>query len=602
MPNRRLFHCVILSFLILAVTAIWFFSGCAPLDPSIARLLNPDTVLINGNVITVDQDDRIVEAVAIKDGKILAVGKSTDIRQLAGNTARIIDLAGATVTPGLMDSHCHFSGTHMLYALDLAYPAVESIEDILQKIKKQVETLKPGDWIRGGGWDEGKLKELRYIYAADLDRVSPDNPVFISHTMGHYGTCNSYALKLAGITEATKDPDAGTIDRDENGQPTGVLKEAAQSLVTRLIPGLSDEQEREGLLKMIQGFHKEGMTGLKDPGISAKQWRHYQYLLDQGKLNVRVFALWWAPKTVDGAESLIDRIGSFTKPYITTGDDLLISGGVKCLIDGSGGARTAWLYSDWNKNYTDKDKGNVGYSVIDPEIYRKQVEMFHKAGLHVGTHAIGDRAIDWVMDTYKKAIDETPIKGLRHAIIHCNIPTDRAIQMMADMQSIYDAGYPEAQSPFTWWIGDTYAGNFGPERSLRLMPFKSYLDNGIVWGGGSDFAVTPFPARYGIWASIARKPLKGSYGLNPFGDEQSVDVRAALRSYTIWNAYLMFMEDKIGSIEVGKYADLAVWDKDMYSIETDEIKDLKCLMTLFAGEIVHEAEESPIHVTEPNRN
>jgi predicted amidohydrolase YtcJ len=159
---------------------------------------------------------------------------------------------------------------------------------------------------------------------------------------------------------------------------------------------------------------------------------------------------------------------------------------------------------------------------------------------------------------------------------------------MAEMQVRFDAAYPEPQANFTWWIGDTYAGNFGPERALRLNPFRTYLEKGIRWAGGSDYPVTPFPARYGIWASVAREPLLGVYGAHPYGSAESVDVRTALRSFTIWAARQMFLEEKVGSIEVGKYADLAVWDRDLYGIEADRIKELKCEMTLFQGKIVHD--------------
>jgi predicted amidohydrolase YtcJ len=484
----------------------------------------------------------------------------------------------------------------MLYTLDLSYPNVKSIAEVVEIVKAKIDTLRPEEWLRGRGWDEGKLSELRYIYASDLDPVSPNNPMWLGHTMGHYGVANSVALKLANITKETPDPPGGTIDRNPDGTPTGVLKESAQALVTRLIPELSPEQKQKGILRIIEEFNKEGMTAVKDPGVDADKWKLYQNILADGKLTVRVFGLWDVGTTIERAEALIDRVGTFTRPYISTGDDVLISGGIKMYLDGSGGARTGWLYEEWNKNYEDVDKGNYGYPVLDPDIYRKQVHLFHNAGLHVSTHAIGDRAIDWTLDSYALALNENPTEGLRHGIIHCNIPTDEAISKMADMQTEYDAGYPESQSTFTWWIGDTYAGNFGPKRSLRLKPFKTYLDRSILWAGGSDFSVTPHPARYGLWASIERKPLQGSYGSNPFGTEESIDIHNALRSYTIWAARQLFLEDKIGSIEVGKYADIAVWDKDMYGISPEEIRDLKCQMTLFRGEIVYQASDTNVSV------
>jgi len=398
---------------------------------------------------------------------------------------------------------------------------------------------------------------------------------------------NSYALKLANITKDTPDPPGGKIDRYPDGTPTGILKETAMGLITKLIPPYSKDQVKAGIVRLIEEFHENGMTAAKDGGIGPAKWKLYQELLSENKLTVRMFILWRAGKTLEAAQTLIDRVAPFTKPYISTGNDRLISGGIKLFLDGSGGGRTAWQYNEWNKNFTDIEKGNYGYPVMDPGAFRKIVKMYHDQGLHIGVHAIGDRAIDWTVDTFDMVLKDNPIHGLRHAIIHCNIPTDHAIEVIAKLQKQYDAAIPELQAPFMWDIGDTYAGNFGPERCLRFMPFKTYTEKGIIWGGGSDWNVTPFEAKYGIWATITRKPMIGTYGEQPYGTAQCVDVRTAQRSYTIWNARQMFLEDKIGSIEVGKYADIAAWDKDLYSIPTDEIKDLECQMTLFEGKIVY---------------
>jgi predicted amidohydrolase YtcJ len=276
-----------------------------------------------------------------------------------------------------------------------------------------------------------------------------------------------------------------------------------------------------------------------------------------------------------------------SRPYVSTGDDHLISGGVKLFIDGSGGARTAWLHDDWNKNLTDTDKGNRGYPASDHEVLRAMIQQYHDAGMHISAHAIGDRAIDWVVDSYALALKQTPTRGLRHGIIHANIPTDRAIDQIAELQRTYDAAYPEPSATFTWWIGDTYAGNFGRARAERLNPFATFRAKGILWANGSDFSVTPFPARYGIWSAVTRETLLGVHGRTPFGTKESVDVRTALRAVTIWAARQMFLEQKVGSIETGKYADLAVWDRDPYTIPTDQLKDMQCQMTIFNGKVVY---------------
>lgn len=546
-----------------------------------------DLVLINGKVLTVDAKDSVAQAIAIRDGKILAVGSTSTVRARGDKNARVIDLKGKTVTPGLIDSHGHFTEANALYELNFSDET--RIDGVARKLGEKVSTLKPGEWVRGEEWDESKLAENRYVYASDLDKVAPNNPVWFTQSTGHYGVANSYAMKLAGITKETKDPPAGTIDRDKNGEPTGVLKESAMRLVTRLIPRYTPEQERAGVLKIIADFNKEGLTAVKDPGIQQRKWDLYQALLKEDKLTVRVFALWLAGWSLESAQGAFHKLSALPKPPHAFGDGRLLSGGAKLYIDGSGGGRTGWMYGEWNKNSNGKDTGNTGYPTTEPEVYRQMVRLFHNGGFHVATHAVGDRGIDWVVDTYSQVLNEKPTKGLRHAIIHCNVPSDHAIDTMAELQRDYDAGFPEAQAEFMWWIGDTYSANYGPQRSLRILPFKTFVTKGVKWGGGSDYPVTPIPPRYGLWASVARLPEKGVYSKHPFGTAESVDIHVALRSYTIWAAHEIFLDDKIGSIEPGKDADLAVWDKDMYSIPTDDIKNLKCEMTFLRGQIVYQA-------------
>jgi predicted amidohydrolase YtcJ len=548
-----------------------------------------DLVLLNGKIITVDATDRIAQGMAIGGGRILAVGSNDDIRPHIGPATERVDLGGRAVTPGLLDAHAHFhsGGVQRLFVLDVSFPAVKSIEDVARAVRTQAAKLSAGGWVEGRGWDEGKLAEQRLITARDLDRAAGDHPVYLTQTTGHYGVANSLALKMAGIDRDTADPPNGTIDRYSDGTPTGVLKESAQNLVRRLIPPRSAAQSEQGIRELAKAFNAEGMTGAKDPGISEGAWNAYRRVQAEGGLTLRLFALWSGGASSDAATRFIGQRAATTRPYATTGDDHLISGGVKLFMDGSGGARTAWLYDDWNKNRNEVDRGNRGYPASDHEIIRAMILQYHDAGVHVSTHAIGDRAIDWIVDSYAMALKRKPTRGLRHGIIHANIPTDRAIDLMAELQRTYDAAYPEPSATFTWWIGDTYAGNFGSARALRLNPFATFRAKGILWANGSDFSVTPFPARYGLWSAVARETLLGVHGRAPFGHEESVDVRTALRAVTIWAARQMFLEQKIGSIEPGKYADVAVWDRDPYTIPTDQLKDMQCQMTVFNGKIVH---------------
>lgn len=237
-----------------------------------------DLVLLGGNIITVDGADRIAQAVAITGDRIVAVGTDDEIRDFVGADTEQVDLHGATVTPGLLDAHAHFSGGALdrSFVVDLSYPRVKSVSDIVATIAGEVAKREPGEWITGRGWDEGKLAELRYVYAADLDAVAPDNPVWLTHTMGHYGTANSAAMALAGVGGETVDPPGGTIDRRADGTLTGVFKESAQRLVSRLVPDFTPEQEREAIANLARAFNAEGMTGLKQPGMGQDTWDSFQ--------------------------------------------------------------------------------------------------------------------------------------------------------------------------------------------------------------------------------------------------------------------------------------------------------------------------------------
>ena len=550
-----------------------------------------DLIFVNGRVITVDSADRVVEAVAVRGERIVAVGTTAEIERLQGKGTRRVDLAGRAMTPGLIDAHAHFAAgsTDRIRLIDLSYPEVKTVVDVQAKVAARVATVAPGGWVEGRGWDEGKLTEKRLLTAADLDRVAPDHPVWLEHTTGHYGVANSAALKLAGIDRVTKDPPAGTIDRGPDGRPTGVLKEAAQFLVSRLIPPAADSIVVRGMKDLAQAFNAEGMTALKDPGISSATWDAYGKALADSGLTVRVFVLWSGGVDMATADTVIAKRAAMSRPYESTGNDRLIAGGVKLFMDGSGGARTAWVYDDWNRNSTDTDRGNTGYPATNPDTIRAMIKRYHDAGFHVSVHSIGDRAIDWVVESFAQALAATPAQGRRHGIIHANIPTDHAIDLLAELQKKYDAGYPEPSPAFTWWIGDTYAGNFGPIRSHRLNPFRTFQKKGIKWAGASDYNVTPFPARYGIWSAVAREPLLGVWGKDPFGRGEAVDVHAALRAFTIDAAHQLFLEKKTGSIEVGKYADLALWDRDPYTVPTAELKEMRCQLTVMNGRVVFEA-------------
>jgi len=466
----------------------------------------PDLILAHGTILTVDPHDSVAQAIAIRDGKVLAVATDEAILALKGPHTRLIDLHGRTATPGLIDSHAHVAEGGLGEVTAIQLSDATSVAEVVRRVRAKAAQLKSGDWILGEGWDEGKLAEHRYVLAADLDAAAPRNPVWLEHTTGHYGVANSYALRLGKVTASTANPTAGTIVHDRAGAPSGVLMERAEELVTKLIPPPTMEQRREGLVKMIETLHREGMTAIKDPDDTQEDWDAYKALLDAGQLTVHVCLLWHAGATLESARAVIKTIQALPRPPQSLGDGRLLSCGAKIYMDGSGAARTAWVYQEWHKNRTEVDKGNYGYPAVEPNVYRQMVRLLHQAGINVGTHAIGDRAIDWVVDTYAEVLHEKPTRGLRHSIIHANFATAHAMQVMAALQQQYDAGYPEMQPPFMWWIGDNYAANLDPDRSQRLEPLKTLLAHGVQWTGGSDYPVTPIPALRYLGGARAADP------------------------------------------------------------------------------------------------
>jgi predicted amidohydrolase YtcJ len=550
--------------------------------------INADLALLHGRVITVDAHDQVAEALAIANGRIIQVGSDREIERLIGPATHVIDLHGRGVTPGLIDAHAHVLSTGLSDLFEIDLSDARNMSDITQRVAQKAAAIKPGEWILGGGWDEGKLTEHRYPTAADLDHIAPANPVWLYNTSGHFGVANTAALKLAGIGPGTPAPAAGVIERGADGQPDGILKESAMDPILAALPPYSQMQRGLAIGHMLELAHSEGMTGFKDPDIDQNDWEAYRSAAADGRLNEYVCVLFHTPPTLDEAQSTLARIRAAQHDVAALGNSTLGVCGAKIYMDGSGVGRTGWMYGDWNRSLADVDVGNHGFPALDPSLYRRQVELFVAAGVTVGTHAIGDRAIDWVADTYAEALHSTPKRGLRLSIIHANLPTDHAIAVMADLQKRYDSGIPETQPEFLWWLGDTYPASLGAARSQRMIPLRAYLDRDMIWAGGSDADVTPFPARYGLWASVARESLNGTFGRTPFGMAQSADIHAALRSYTIWAARQLFIEKETGSLERGKFADIVIWDRDIYKVATAQLKDLACDATLFRGKLVYE--------------
>jgi predicted amidohydrolase YtcJ len=547
-----------------------------------------DLVLRHGVILTVDATDSVASAVAITHGRIVAVGSDARVGRWVGAKTKVIDLAGKTVTPGLIDTHAHLlsTGADEIVGVDLGRAA--SLAQLTALVKARVDATPAGEWVQGSRWNEGILAEHRGPTLAELDAISGGHPVLLENVTHHYAIVNSAALAIAKIDASTKDPAGGKIEHDATGKPTGMLREeSAVRLVSSHIPAITPEQYRMSVKNGIAVMHSEGMTGVKDLNYPV-EWAAYKDFASSGGLTIHACNLIWAGYSLESAKAALaeiqkDRAIEKELP----GGDLKVCG-AKILLDGSATGRTAWRYEEYPVDARHPAPTGHGFSTIEPDVYKKMVLLFNDAGVSVGTHAIGDRTIDLAVDAYAEALQQKPTVGLRHSIIHAHEPTDHAISVMAELQKKYDAGYPETQAEFLWWLGDTLPVSFGPERSKHLMPFATYRKNGILFASGSDYGVTPLAARYGLWASVAREPLKGTFGPHPFGMEEAVDVHTALKSYTIWAARQIFAETETGSVETGKWADLAVWDRNPYTVPTADLKEMKCMMTLYKGKVVFE--------------
>lgn len=534
-----------------------------------------DLVLLNGKVVTVDDDFSVAEAVAVKDRRILAVGPSAEIAEMAGAETEVIDLEGRTVLPGLIDSHLHMLGTgRAMSMLDCRTPPMRSIADIIAVVRGRVEEAEPGEWIQGRGWDQAKLAEHRNPTRWDLDEAVPDNPVYLTRTCGHVAVVNSRALELAGITRDTPQPVGGSIVKDGEGEPTGLLLERpAFWLVLKHVPPPDLDTKVEAIKLASLAFSEAGLTGVIEPGIVAEDMRAYQRALKESGLTVRVSMMLTALEGDEPVEESLRRIREF--PITTSfGDDMLRFLGLKLLIDGGIGPRTALLREPY-----EGEPDNYGILTMPEEKLQRLLDAGNTQGMLVGVHCAGGRAMDIVLKAFEETDRKRPIKGRRFTLIHAYQPSEENFEQCSRLGVVV-----ASQPSFLHYLGDSFYENVGPDRSKWVKPHRAWIDNGVVVAAGTDSPVTPHPPFVSLWAAIARRTeVKGTQ----MGTEQRVTREEAIRMYTINGAYLSFEEDVKGSIELGKLADLIVIDRDILTCPEDEIEETKVLRTILGGKTVY---------------
>lgn len=537
-----------------------------------------DTIFINGNIYTVTDDQPIVQAVAVKDGKILAFGSDDEIVSLKGDQTKTINLDGKMMTPGLIDSHAHFMGIGYS-KLNLDLMGLNSYEELVDKVKEKIQTLEPGEWVLGRGWHQDKWDSITSPIIGGfpthqlLSEVSPDNPVYLGHASGHAGLANARAMEIAGITSSTKSDDGGEVFKDEHGIPTGVFNETAENLIKKYIPKNDANRDQLAFEEALKECLKNGITSFHDAGVNFSIIDLYKKNISEGKLKVRIYAM------LSGSDHELLKHYFASGPEIGLGNDFLTIRSVKLYSDGALGSRGAWLLAP----YSDMP-GEVGHSTTPIEEIYKVCEEALRVGFQVCTHSIGDRANREVLNQYQKAFKTTECNSsdYRFRIEHAqhlhpdDISRFNALGVIAAMQAIH------MSSDRPWAID-----RLGKERiEDGAYVWQKLLKSGAVVINGTDAPVEPVNPMECFYASVTRKTLEG---FPPGGYEPSQKMTRiqALKSYTIDAAFGAFEEDIKGSIEIGKYADFAIFSYDFMKVPEKQILATEVEMTVVGGEVVY---------------
>ncbi|MFE7192584.1 amidohydrolase [Kitasatospora sp. NPDC057595] len=559
-----------------------------------------DLVLVDGDVLTVDAGFSTAQALAVRDGVITAVGSTAAVLGHAGPATRVVDLRGRTVLPGINDSHLHghaWGLNRPPLALDLNFPAVRSIADIVAAVAAAARAAAPGEWIVGRGWDVGYLAECRdgsrtLPDRADLDAAAPDNPVCLTDFSDHMAWVNSAALRAAGIGPATQPPPGGTIDADPAGHPTGILREAAQRAVHAHIPRADEHRRRAAITGAISALHALGTTSYTEPGLGpggegimagamgTGALRSYLDLARGGELHARV-SLLLLPSPMGGG--LPDVRAGLAELAALPLDDIdprrLAVLGVKLFADGVPPNRTAWMHDA----YRGGGHGALCVHGAAPALQAAEltamIAAVHAAGHQIGVHVTGDRAIDTVADAFAAAQRAHPRSDARHYLIHGDFATGRSLALLAEH------GYGVNMNPaIKWTISDLMDEVVGTERSGRMWPVRSALTAGVRLCASSDAPITEPDWRRGV-ASMLLRESKATGRTS--GPQERVGLPEAVRAYTSAPAVQDFAEHWKGTLEPGKVADLCVLGGRLADTSPHDLPDLPVDLTLFDGRAVH---------------
>jgi predicted amidohydrolase YtcJ len=524
----------------------------------VLRREEPEIILYNGNIWTVDEAQPRAQAVAISGGRFLVVGSNDDVLPFATARTRKLDLAFKCVLPGFNDAHAHpvESGVEHLHKVACDK---DSIEKIQKALRDRALQTPPGQWVLGFLYDDGKTP--RPINRHDLDAAVNDHPVLVQHRGSHTAFVNSMAFQLAKITEQTPDPPGGRLERDATGQLTGFVGDAAAQIFLRMIPPKNTRRDyRQGTALISKLFTSQGVTSACDADASPEDVQGYQDARDAGELAMRVYC------HISAAS-----LDHFMAAGIHTGfgDEWVRIGGVKQYADGSISERTAWL----SQPYIGIPNKYVGLQLSSREQLYETGSKAHRAGWQLATHANGDLAIDRILGVYEEIQKEMPRKDPRFRIEHCTLLNGGLIQRMRSLQAV-----PAPFSCYVYFHGDVMHF-YGQERTRHMFPMRSFLDAGLRPTDSSDYTASPSDPMMWLQSQLTRTDMKG----NVWGDNQRITLEEAIRCGTINGAYAAFEEDLKGSIRPGQLADLVVLDRDPFQTDPSELIKIQVERTMVGG-------------------
>jgi predicted amidohydrolase YtcJ len=566
--------------ILLAVLMVLTMASLSSAQPQTSA----DVIFISGNIYTGVGDftfttkngtlppftskvtQRSEQALASSQGKIIAIGTNEEIQKLKGPKTLVVDLGGHFVMPGFNDAHVHL-GSGGFEKLNVDLVGSKSLDDMKQRIAARVKTAAPGEWIQGRGWDHTLWADQKTPVRSDIDAVTGDHPAIFNRVDGHIAIANTAALKAAGITAQTPDPHGGKIDRDEKGEPTGILRETAMGAVFDKIPPPSAAQRRRAAELALEDAARWGITSAQD-NSDWEDFLAYEQMEKEGKLTLRIAE--WLP-----FDAPVDELKK-RRAHHAAGDPMLHTTMLKGFMDGSLGSRTAAMLAPY-----DDDPKNSGIPRYEQDKLNAAAAERASASFQLGFHAIGDRGARMALDAFAYAIQKSNKKNLRFRIEHDQVVAPEDFKKYKDLGVIASVQPNHLLTDMNW-----AEAHIGPERAKHSYPWKEFEDNGIPLAFGTDYPVEPITPFRGLYAAITRKNEAGTKEYYP---EQKLTIDHAIAAYTTGAAYAEFAQDKKGSLTPGMLADFVVLDRDITKVPPPEILKTRVLRTVVGGKTVYEA-------------